>query len=170
MQMTMMPATVMHQMMNLTMGDSWIIIQLDDCWLAASPQNDGDEEDCSVLSEGSPGREETVESVQEHGDHDDVHGVPVGVPLDLYHPLPEIKIEPWERGGYTWICHDNELSPDPDTDTEVGQSHQQHDDIGDEEDVLEALQPLRGRLKVWISDWTVTHLCVSVLLCSLSTN
>ena len=50
----------------------------------------------------------------------------------------------------TWLplCHDDELSPDPDTDAEVGQSHQQHDDIGDEEDVLEALQPLGGRLKV----------------------
>ena len=59
-----------------------------------SPQDDGDEEDCSVLCEGSPGREETVESVEEHGDHDDVHGVPVGVPVDFYHPLPEIKIEP----------------------------------------------------------------------------
>ena len=62
-----------------------------------SPENDGDEENCSVLCESSPGREETVESVEEHGDHDNVHGVPVGVPLDLYHPLPEIKIEP-ERG------------------------------------------------------------------------
>ena len=100
------------------------------------------------MCEGSPGREETVESVEEHGDHDDVHGVPVGVPVDLYHPLPEIKIEPMRRGYTEPLCHNTELSPDPDTDTEVGQSHQQHDDIGDEEDVLEALQPLRGRLEV----------------------
>ena len=73
----------------------------------SSPQNDGDEEDCSVLSEGSPGREETVESMQEHGDHDDVHGVPVGVPVDLYHPLPEIKIEPERRAEVTswFLCH-----------------------------------------------------------------
>ena len=35
--------------------------------------------------------------MKEHGDHDDVHGVPVGVPVDLYHPLPEIKIEPGRR-------------------------------------------------------------------------
>ena len=72
-----------------------------------SPQDDGDEEDCSVLCEGSPGREETVESMQEHGDHDDVHGVPVGVPVDLYHPLPEIKIEPERRAEVTswFLCH-----------------------------------------------------------------
>ena len=97
------------------------------------------------MCEGSPGREETVESVEEHGDHDDVHGVPVGVPVDLYHPLPEIKIKPERRvGGYlaSLVISTNELSPDPDTDTEVGQSHQQHQDIGDEEDVLEFLQPL----------------------------
>ena len=77
--------------MNIQPRNDWLTVGVD------SPQNDGDEEDCSVLCESSPGREETVESVEEHGDHDNVHGVPVGVPLDLYHPLPEIKIEPGEE-------------------------------------------------------------------------
>ena len=66
---------------------------LNDGMTVDSPENDGDEENCSVLCESSPGREETVESVEEHGDHDNVHGVPVGVPVDLYHPLPEIQIK-----------------------------------------------------------------------------
>ena len=47
--------------------------------------------------------------------------------------------------------------PDPDTDTEVGQSDEQHDDIGDEEDVLETLQPPVGGLYLCVAHRAVPH-------------
>ena len=47
--------------------------------------------------------------------------------------------------------------PDPDTNTEVGQSHEEHDDVCDEEDVLESLKHPMGRLHFCIAHWTVAH-------------
>ena len=59
------------------------------------PEDDGDEEGGSVPGEGSPGGEERVAGMEEHGDHHHVHGVPVAVPVDLDHPLPEIQVKSW---------------------------------------------------------------------------
>ena len=50
------------------------------------------------------------------------------------------------------FCH---LLPDPETDTEVGQTDQEHDDVADEEHVLGALQSSVD--VVIISYWVVTH-------------
>ena len=41
--------------------------------------------------------------------------------------------------------------PDPDTNTEVSQGHEQHDHIGDEQNVLETLQPPVGRLHLSVA-------------------
>ena len=63
----------------------------------ASAEDDGDEEGGSVPGEGSPGGEERVPGMEEHGDHHHVHGVPVAVPVYLHHPLPEVQVEPVTR-------------------------------------------------------------------------
>ena len=47
--------------------------------------------------------------------------------------------------------------PDPDTNTEVGNGHEQHDDIGNEEDVLETLQPPVGGLYLCVAHRAVPH-------------
>ena len=54
-------------------------------------------------------------------------------------------------------------SPDPDADTEVGQSHQQHDDVGDEEEVLSALQPVVHVVHVIFPHSVVVHPLTSLL-------
>ena len=87
--------------------------------------------------------------MEQHGDHNNVHGVPVGVPVDLYHPLPEIQIKPCRRDFINYFVISS--LPDPDTNTEVGKSHEEHDDVCDEEDVLESLKPPMGRLHFCIA-------------------
>ena len=61
------------------------------------------------------------------------------------------------------IIKNNSSSPDPDADTEVGQSHQQHHDVGDEEEVLSALQPAVHMVHVILPHSVVVHLPTSLL-------
>ena len=52
------------------------------------------------------------------------HCIPVGVPLDLYDPLPEVQVKSENRKQLvdTDECY---VSPDPDTHTEVGEGNDQ---------------------------------------------
>ena len=68
-----------------------------DCFLNSSPfykpEDHIDDEEGGALGDGGIVEEERVESVEQHGNHHHVHGVPVGVPPNLHHPLSKIQVK-----------------------------------------------------------------------------
>ena len=125
------------------------------------PDDDGGEEDESVVGEGTEGWESIVESVEEHCEHDDIHCSPVAVPLYLQHPAPEIQIK--SSLNFSIICFIKKKlfnPPNPDANTEVGQCNEEKDCIRNEETILKLLQPLEQFLIA--SDKIIIHLHFSV--------
>ena len=123
------------------------------------PDDDGGEEDESVVGEGTEGWESIVERMEEHYEHDNIHCSPVAVPLYLQHPAPEVQIK--SISIFNIFCFKNLINPPyPDANTEVGQCNEEKDCIRNEETILKLLQPLEQFLIA--SDKIIIHLHFSV--------
>ncbi len=94
--------------------------------------------------EHGQGPEEGDGHLAGHGEHDDVHAVPVGVPVDLADPHLEVQVEP--EGRLTICRHEREtplgssFRPDPQAEAEGGERDDEPDDVEDEVDPPERVE------------------------------